>query len=168
MSCKLCAEKLSPINFSKLNRACASCRRHYTQMQAGFKGVKLEAKDSTELWDNSEAYNEWVSSLGSAEEIDQVSVSSKEEYTQQRCDIRDMRGDVGLPKFAPLESQVYTAWVEEGVKDEKMQEVLGLTYRQLQHVKAVVRMKLRKQMNYFKTVQKLEADAEDLKKRKGL
>jgi hypothetical protein len=79
-----------------------------------------------------------------------------------------MRSEVGLPSFAPLESQVFTAWIEEGVRDDKIQEVLGLTYRQLSHVKAVVRIKLKKQMAYFLTVKKLSKDAEDLKKRKGL
>lgn len=168
MTCRLCTEKLSPANYSKLGRACASCHRHYTQMRSGFKGVRPEPKDDTELWDNSAAYDEWVLSLGSDSGSEQVALPTKEEYTKQRCDIRDMRGEVGLPKFAPLESQVYTAWVEEGVKDEKMQEVLGLTYRQLQHVKSVVRTKLRKQMAYFKTIKKLEADATDLKQRKGI
>jgi hypothetical protein len=166
MSCKLCFEKLSFAHVDKIGRACASCRRHYLQMQAGFKGVRPEPKDETELWDNSSVYESWANSLSA--ENERVQLDTKEEYVQQRCDTRDMRAVVGLPEFAPLESQVYTAWIEEGVKDGKIQEVLGLNYDQLSHVKRVIRVKLQKQMAYFKTVKRLEDQAEDLKKRKGL
>lgn len=167
MSCKLCTEKLSPSNFFKLRGACGPCRKNYEQMRAGFRGVVYEQQEKVSTWDNSEAYNEWVGSLGT-ESTDQVSVKSNEEHTKQRCDVRDMRGVVGMPKFHPLEAQVYTAWVEEGVKDDKMKEVLGLTYAQIQHVKSVVRMRLRKQMSFFKAVQKVDDEAAVIKKRKGL
>jgi len=165
MSCKLCSEPLSYANFSRLSRACTHCHRHYEQMRAGFRGYRPEPKKKDNLWDNSSAYEEW---LQVAPPIEQVRLFAKEEYAKQRCDIRDMRGDVGLPKFEPLESQVYNAWIEEGVKVDKMAEVLGLSTTQIRHIMSVVRMKLRKQMAYFQEVQKLEADAEDIKKRKGL
>jgi len=161
MSCRLCTEKLSAANLFKLSRACASCKKQYDQMRAGFRGVVYEPKKEVEKWDNSVAYEEWVQSLGEDDELERVKVDAKEEYTQQRCDIRDMRGAVGLPKFLPLERQVFTAWVEDGVKDGRMQEALGLTYNQLQHVKAIVRMRLRKQMAYFQTVKKLAEEKHD-------
>jgi len=165
MQCKYCVTKLTLYDAFRLKGACPACRRHYEQLRAGYKGFKPEPKDETVRWDNSAVYDEWLSSL---EEAKPIVISNKGEYTEQRCDIRDMRTDVGLPKFAPLESQVYTAWIEEGVKDGKMQEVLGLTYKQLSHVKSVVRLKLKNQMVYFKTVKRLETEAEDMKKRKGL
>jgi hypothetical protein len=124
-------------------------------MRAGFRGVVYEPKKEVEKWDNSGAYDEWMQSLGEEDTLEQVKVNAKEEYTKQRCDIRDMRNAVGLPKLLPLEAQVYTAWVEDGVKDGRMQEALGLTYNQLQHVKAIVRMRLKKQMAYYKTIQRL-------------
>jgi len=159
MSCKFCSEKLDSSNLSKVSRACAPCKKQYDQMRAGFRGVVYEPKVKTEKWDNSEAYDEWIQSIGD-DGTDVVSVKSKDEYTEQRCDVRDMRNTVGLPKFFPLENQVYTAWIEDGVKDEKMQEVLGLTYNQLQHVKRMVRMRLRKQMSCFQVVKKLSVEAE--------
>jgi hypothetical protein len=155
MSCKLCTEKLSAANLFKLSRACASCKKQYSQMRAGFRGVVYEPKKEVEKWDNSGAYDEWMQSLGEDDGLEQVKVNAKEEYTKQRCDIRDMRNAVGLPKLLPLEAQVFTAWVEDGVKDGRMQEALGLTYNQIQHVKAIVRMRLRKQMCYFQEIQKL-------------
>jgi hypothetical protein len=168
MKCKYCDLKLTLDNYPKPNRACAACRRHYEQLKAGFKGVKPELKDETEIWDNSTAYEEWISVLEDSDIPEKVVLNSNGTYTEQRCDVRDMRTEVGLPKFKPLESQVYTAWVEEGVKDNKMQEVLGLTHRQLAHVKSVVKVKLKKQMAYYLTVKKLNKDVELLKKRKGI
>jgi hypothetical protein len=166
MACKLCTEKLSYANLSKLSRACAPCRRQYQQMRSGFSGYKPEQKEKHNLWDNGAAYEEWVQSLGDAQ-VEQVNVRTKDEYTEQRCDVRDMRGEVGMPKFAPLESQVFTAWIEEGVKPEKIAEVLGLSRSQVRHVMSVVRMKLRKQMSFYQEVKKLSAEATDLAKRKG-
>lgn len=167
MSCKLCFEKLDYSLVSKIGRACASCRKQYTHMMAGFHGVVPEKKSERELWDNSESYQDWVTNLGEADPAERVPLK-KEDYTQQRCDTRDMRRLVGLPEFKSLEGQVYTAWIEEGTKDERMQEVLGLTYDQLQHVKSIVRIKLRKQMAFYFEIKQLEAQAEALKKRKGL
>lgn len=164
MPCNLCTEPLSYANLSRLSRACPPCCRHYEQMNAGFKGYRPEPMKKCDLWDNSSAYEEW---LQVAPLIEQVRLHAPEEYAKQRCDIRDMRGDVGLPKLEPLESQVYNAWIEEGVKIDKMAEVLGLTTTQIRRIMSVVRMKLKQQMGYFKAIQKLEADAEDLKKRKG-
>jgi hypothetical protein len=168
MGCKYCSSRLTYENLYKLKGACSACHRHYEQLRAGFKGVKPEPKDETVRWDNSSAYEEWLNSLNDPALAEKIAVDSKGTYTEQRCDIRDMRSDVGLPKFEPLEGQVFTAWIEEGVKDNKMQEVLGLNYRQLSHVKAVVRIKLKKQMAYYLTVKRLSKDAEGIKKRKGI
>lgn len=168
MACKLCTEKLSYANVSKMSRACASCHRQYQQMLSGFRGYKAEPKDKHNFWDNSTVYEDWVKSLGEAQVADPVSVKSKAEYTEQRCAVRDMRGDVGMPRFAPLESQVYTAWIEEGVKVDKIAEVLGLSTKQVRHVMSIVRMKLRKQMLYYQEVKKLTLEADDLKKRKRI
>ena len=120
MACKLCTLPLVYSNLYKMRGACASCKKQYDQLRAGFRGVMQESKDKPSRWDNSEAYEEWAKGL-EANDLDHVMIHSKKEYAEQRCDTRDMRREVGLPKFARLESQVYVAWIEEGVKDEKEQ-----------------------------------------------
>lgn len=167
MSCKLCPVKIEWAHIAEIGKACPSCRKQYVQMLAGFKGILPTTKEEKELWDNSEAYNEWVGKLEATDADHHISIRSKDEYVKQRIDVREMRNVVGLPPFESLEKQVFTAWIEEGVKDERMQEVLGLTYRQLTHVKSVVRARLRKQMAFYHQVQKLEAQAEQIKKQKG-
>jgi hypothetical protein len=137
-------------------------------MSAGMKGLKPEQKKDDTTWDNTAAYEEWVQKIGDEAIVEQVKLKSTKDYVDQRCDIRDMRSEVGLPKFEPLESQVFTAWIEEGVKDDKMAEVLGLSLGQVRHVMAVVRMRLKKQMAYYQEVKKLTLEAEEIKKRKGL
>jgi hypothetical protein len=101
---------------------------------------------------------EWVGNLEETD-ADVVNFKKKGEYVEQRCDIRDMKKIIGLPTFLPLEQQVYTAWIGEGVKDEKIQEVLGLTYSQLFHIKTVIRNRLQRKMSEFQTVKKLEKEA---------
>jgi hypothetical protein len=53
---------------------------------------------------------------------------------------------------------IFTAWILEGQKDGRMQEVLGLTYSQLFQVKKVVKIKLQKQMAYYHQIKKLEKE----------
>lgn len=154
MACKLCKSSITYHNLPFLRGACGSCKKQYEQLRAGFKGVQAETKEKVAHWDNSEAYESWAQGL-EENDLDTVPVSSKKEYTEQRCDVRDMKREAGLPKFADLERQVYVAWIDEGVRDEKIQQVLGLTYNQLQHVKRVVRVRLRKQMAYYQAIKKL-------------
>ena len=158
MSCPLCTKSLTPESVAQVHRACGPCQRQIKQMRAGFHGVLTEPRPQKSIWDNTAAYAEWVNSL---EETDMatVHIRKKDEYVIQRCDLRDMKRIVGLPKFLPLEDQVYTAWINEGVKDEKIQEVLGLSYSQLVHVKKVIRVRLQKQMSYFHTIKRLSKDA---------
>jgi hypothetical protein len=128
-------------------------------MMAGFRGVITESRPLKHIWDNTAGYMEWV---GQLEQTDADTVNlkgKKDEYVELRCDVRDMQRIVGLPKFLPLEQQVYTAWVKEGVKDEKIQEVLGLTYSQLFHVKNVIQGRLRKQMAEYQNIKRLEKEA---------
>lgn len=157
MTCPVCPQKLTPQVYHLLSRACASCQRQLRQMMAGFNGVMVESKPKRTRWDNTEAYEEWKSHLT---ENDTVRVRLKDDTqdNEQRCDIRDMKRVCGLPKFLPLEKQVYTAWIMEGQKDERIQEVLGLTYSQLFHVKSVVRIKLQKNMAYYHQIKKLEKE----------
>lgn len=157
MKCPVCPIKLTPEVYGLINKACQSCQRQIRQMMAGFNGVIAEPRRLKETWDNTQAFEEWKSGLTEAD-TDPVALRKKDEYTTQRCDIRDMKRVVGLPKFPPLEEQVFTAWVLEGEKDERMQEVLGLTYSQLFAVKNVVKKRLQKQMAYYHQIQKLEKE----------
>lgn len=157
MACPVCPQKLTFDYVKLLNKACGPCQRQIRQMMAGFHGVVTEPRAKKNVWDNTAGYLEWVAQL---KETDMVAATlrKKDEYVVQRCDLRDMKKVVGLPKFLPLEDQVFTAWVNEGVKDEKVQEVLGLTYSQLVHVKKVIRIRLQKQMQYFHTIKQLEKE----------
>jgi hypothetical protein len=158
MACMLCTQKLTYENTKLIDKACGSCQRHLKQMRAGFRGVITESRPLKHIWDNTAGYMEWVGQLEQTD-ADTVNVKKNGEYVTQRCDVRDMKRIVGLPQFLPLELQVYTAWIVEGVKDEKIQEVLGLTYSQLFHVKNVIQKRLQKQMAEFHQVKKLEKEA---------
>lgn len=158
MTCLVCPMKLTPEVYPLLNKACPSCQRHIRQMLAGFRGVMVESKPKNTRWDNTEAYEDWKSQLT---ENDAVKVRLKDDAqeNEQRCDIRDMKRVCGMPKFLPLEKQVFIAWILEGQKDERIQEVLGLTYSQLFHVKGVVRIRLQKQMAYYHSIKRLEDES---------
>lgn len=140
-----------------MRQACSSCQKQLKQMLAGFRGVITETRAKKTLWDNSVAYEEWKSSLD-PNDLNPVQLRKKDEPVSQRCDIRDMKRVIGVPKFKPLEKQVYTAWILDGTKDERMQEVLGLTYSQLFQVKKVVKNKLQKNMAYYHQIKKLEKE----------
>jgi hypothetical protein len=158
MTCPVCPQKLTPAVYPLLNKACGSCQRHIRQMMAGFRGVVVEHRKEKNTWDNSVAYEAWKAQLTPNDTI-RVSLHVKEEQeTQQRCDLRDMKHVCGLPKFLDLEDQVFTAWLLEGQKDERMQEVLGLTYSQLFQIKKVVKIRLQKQMCYYHQIKKLEKE----------
>jgi hypothetical protein len=157
MQCPVCSLRLTYDVVKLLNKACASCQRHIRQMLAGFHGVIAEPRKEKLLWDNTDAFEDWKAHLADNDTA-VVHLRKKDEYNTQRCDLRDMRKTVGLPKFLPLEEQVFTAWITEGVKDEDIQEVLGLTYSQLFAVKNVVKKRLQKQMAYFHQIQKLEKE----------
>lgn len=158
MTCPVCPQKLTPAAYHLLNKACGSCQRQLRQMMAGFHGVPIEHRKQKTTWDNSEVYEMWKAQL-TVNDIVTVNLNTKEELeTRQRCDIRDMKRVCGLPNFLPLEQQVFTAWILEGAKDERMQEVLGLTYSQLFQVKKVVKIRLQKQMAYYHQIQKLERE----------
>jgi hypothetical protein len=161
MSCPVCPQKMTPAVYHLFDKACGSCQRHIRQMMAGFHGVMVEHRKEKNTWDNSEAYEDWKSQLTANDTI-HVNIHAKEENeAQQRCDIRDMKRVCGLPKLLPLEQQVFTAWMLEGAKDERMQEVLGLTYSQLFQVKKVVKIRLQKQMAYYHSVKRLEKENND-------
>ena len=158
MKCPLCTEKLTYDNIKLLHKACGPCQRQLKQMASGFRGVMLESRPLKFVWDNTKGYEEWMSQLEQTD-ADTVPVKKNAEETEQRCDIRDMKKFVGLPDFLPLEKQVYTAWIIEGRKDEKIQEVLGLTYSQLFHIKTVVKNRLQKQMLQYHKIKRLEKEA---------
>lgn len=157
MTCPVCPQKLTYAVAGLFNKACGPCQRQIKQMMAGFRGVMTEARPQKTLWDNTEAYQAWVDALN-AVEVEAAKLRKKDDYVIQRCDLRDMKRVVGLPKLPPLEDQVYTAWINEGVKDEKIQEVLGLTYSQLFHVKKIIKIRLQKHMAYYHEVKKLEKE----------
>jgi len=157
MSCPVCPLKMTYDVAPMINKACGSCQRQIKQMLAGFRGFMTEARPKKTVWDNTAAYQEWQSRLD-ALDLDPVKLRKKDDYVVQRCDLRDMKRVVGLPKFLPLEDQVYTAWINEGVKDEKIQEVLGLTYSQLFQVKRIIKIRLQKHMNYYHSIKKLEEE----------
>lgn len=157
MSCPVCPLKLTYEVRHLAKRACGPCQRQIKQMMAGFHGVMSEPRPQKNTWDNTEAYELWKDQLTEAD-VKGVSLKKKDDYVMQRCDLRDMKRIVGFPKFPTLEDQVFTAWINEGRKDEVMQEVLGLTYSQLFHVKKVVRYRLQKQMLYYKQIQQLEKE----------
>lgn len=157
MSCPVCPQKLTYQIAHLSPKACGSCQRQIKQMMAGFRGVMTEARPQKTIWDNTVAYTEWVAKLDPAD-TEKVGLKKKDDYVIQRCDLRDMKRVAGLPKFLSLEDQVYTAWINEGVKDEKIQEVLGLTYSQLFHVKKVIKVRLQKQMAYYHQIKKLERE----------
>ena len=160
MACPACPEKLTYKSARLLDKACGPCQRQIRQLMAGFHGVVAEARPQKIVWDNTEVYQEWLNKLTTSE-TGAVHLKKKDDYVIQRCDLRDMKRVVGLPKFLPLEDQVYTAWVNEGVKDEKIQEVLGLTYSQLFQIKKVIRIRLQKQMAYYRQVKQLEKEKQD-------
>lgn len=157
MSCPVCTQKLTYDIVHLASKACGPCQRQIKQMMAGFHGVITEARPEKTVWDNTSAYMEWLNKLDPSD-TDKVNLKKKDDYVVQRCDLRDMKRVVGLPKFLPLEDQVYTAWIKEGVKDEKIQEVLGLTYSQLFHIKKVIKIRLQKQMRYYHTVKQLQQE----------
>jgi hypothetical protein len=160
MSCPVCPQKLTREVYSLVNKACGPCQKQIKQMMAGFHGVIAEPRRLKTTWDNTSAFEEWKAHLTSSD-VAVVHLRKKDDYTTQRCDLRDMKKSVGLPKFLPLEAQVFTAWILEGQKDERIQEVLGLTYSQLFAVKSVVKKKLQKQMAYYKQVQKLAKETDN-------
>ncbi|SRR5260221_460187 len=160
MSCSVCSQKLTYEVCYNAKNACNSCQKQINQMLAGFRGIMTEAHPQKHLWDNTEAYEEWVNKLDPADTA-KVHLKKKDDYVIQKCDLRDMKRIVGLPKWLPLEDQVYTAWVNEGRKDETIQEVLGLTYSQLFQVKKVIKIRLQKQMSYYHSVKKLEEEKSD-------
>jgi hypothetical protein len=123
-------------------------------MQAGFNGVTPEPQKIKETWDNTSAFEEWKAQLLPSDS-DSVSLRKKDAYTVMACDVRDMKLTVGLPTWLPLEEQVYTGWICEVAKDERLQELLGLTYSQLLAVKAVVKKRLQKQMNLYRHIKDL-------------
>jgi hypothetical protein len=155
MSCPVCPQKLTREVYALMNKACGPCQRQIKQMMAGFHGVMAEPRRMKTTWDNTIVFEEWKSQLTESDTAI-IHLRKKDEYVEQRCDLRDMKKVVGLPKFLPLEDQVFTAWILEGVKDEKIQEVLGLTYSQLFAVKSVVKKRLQRQMAYYKQIQLLE------------
>ena len=157
MQCPVCPQKLTYDAIRLMRVACGPCQRQLKQMLAGFRGVISEARSKKTLWDNTPAYEEWKASLD-ATDLAIVLLRKKDNEVNQRCDIRDMKRIIGMPKFLPLEKQVFTAWVLEGTKDERMQEVLGLTYSQLFQVKKIVRNRLQRQMAYYHQVKKLEKE----------
>jgi hypothetical protein len=152
MQCPVCPQKLTYAVAGLVDKACVSCQRQIKQMMAGFRGVITEARPKKTLWDNTETYQAWVDSLQETD-VEKAHLRKKDDYVIQRV--------VGLPKFPSLEDQVYTAWINEGVKDEKIQEVLGLTYSQLFHVKKVIKIRLQKQMAYYHEVKKLEKEGKN-------
>ena len=160
MQCPVCPQKLTYAIVGLVDKACGPCQRQIRQMMAGFRGIVTEARPKKTLWDNTETYQAWVDSL-QATDIEKAHLRKKDDYVIQRCDLRDMKRVVGLPKFPSLEDQVYTAWINEGVKDEKIQEVLGLTYSQLFHVKKIIKIRLQKQMAYYHEVKKLEKEGKN-------
>lgn len=157
MQCPACPQKMTYALIHLVDKACGPCQRQIKQMMAGFRGVVSETRPNKTIWDNTPTFNTWLAQLSDADNVS-VQLKAKDDYVLLRCDVRDMKRVAGLPKFLPLEDQVYTAWINEGVKDEKIQEVLGLTYSQLFHVKKVIRMRLRKQMAYYHQIKKLEKE----------
>lgn len=157
MSCPLCTQKITYQNVGLVDNTCGPCERQLKQLVAGFRGVISEAKPVKATWNNTPAYQDWVSQLTDADK-EPVRLIKKGEYVDLRCDIRDMKRICGLPKFLALEKQVFTAWILEGTKDEKMQELLGLTYSQLIHIKKVVQSRLQKQMAYYLQIKQLERE----------
>jgi hypothetical protein len=160
MSCPVCSQKLTYAVVGLANKACVSCQRQIKQMLSGFNGVTAEPKHIKTTWDNTVAFEEWKASLTSTDTAI-VHIRKKDDHVIQRCDLRDMKRVVGIPRFLPLEKQVFTAWILEGVKDEKMQEVLGLTYSQLFAIKSVVKKRLQKHMAYYHQIQKLDKEKND-------
>lgn len=157
MTCPACPEKMTYALIGLVDKACGPCQRQIKQMMAGFRGVVSETRPNKTVWDNTVTYNAWLAQLTEADNTT-VQLKKSDDYVFQRCDIRDMKRVAGLPKLLSLEDQVYTAWINEGVKDEKIQEVMGLTYSQLVHVKKIIRMRLRKQMAYYHQIKKIEKE----------
>lgn len=160
MQCPVCPQKLTYAVAGLVDKACGPCKRQIKHMLSGFHGVITETRTKDTLWDNTETYQTWVDSLQETD-VEKAHLRKKDDYVIQRCDLRDMKRVVGLPKFPTLEGQIYTAWINEGVKDDKIQAVLGLTYSQLFHVKKVIKIRLQKQMSYFHTIKRLEKDKGD-------
>ena len=157
LGCPICPQPLSYALIDVIDQACGPCRQHITQMWAGFRGVTPQPVKKVYKWDNSAAYEEWKGQLTAQDEVPtQLKKSDNEVFLY--CDIRDMKRVCGYPKFLELEKQVFTSWILEGQKDERSQEVLGLTYSQLTHLKKVVKFRLQKQMAYYRQIQKLERE----------
>lgn len=155
MTCPVCPEKLTYKLIPLIDQACGPCQRHLKQMLAGFHGLTQEHRQKRTLWDNTSAYEEWKDQLLVNDDV-KVRIKDTAEYTEQVCDIRDMKRVCGMPKFLSLEKQVFTAWILEGQKDERIQEVMGLNYSQLFHIKKVIKIRLQKQMAYYHQIKKLE------------
>ena len=155
--CPVCPLKLTPEVYHLFDEACSSCQKHIKQMMAGFNGVPVEHRKQKDTWDNSEAYEDWKSRLGPNDTV-RATLNKKGQEVEQRCDIRDMKHVCGLPKFLELEQQVFNAWIVEGENNERMQEVLGLTYSQLNHVKTIVKIRLQKQMAEYHRIKQLEEE----------
>lgn len=158
MVCPVCPEKLTYQLIPLMDQACGPCQRQLRQLLSGFHGLAKEARPKKELWDNSNAYEDWKSSLTVNDDVT-VRIKDDADYTDQRCDIRDMKRVCGLPKFLPLEKQVFTAWILEGQKDERIQELLGLKYSQVFHVKKVIKVRLQKQMAYYFQIKKMAKES---------
>lgn len=161
MTCPICPQKLTYQLIPLMHTACGPCQRHLKQMLAGFHGVIHEQRQKRVLWNNTGAYEDWKAQLTANDDI-KVRIKDNAEYTEQVCDIRDMKRVCGIPKFLSLEKQVFTAWILEGQKDERIQEVMGLSYSQLIHIKKVVKIRLQKQMAYYHQIKKLEEQAKDV------
>lgn len=157
MTCPVCPEKMTYALIDVIHKACGPCQRQFKQMLGGFRGVPQVPKKKTSRWNNTVAYDEWRSQIVEGD-LFRVAIDAKAEQVEQRCDIRDMKRVCGLPKFLPLERQVFTAWIVDGLKDERIQEVLGLNYSQLVHIKKVVKIRLQKQMAYYHEIKKLEKE----------
>ena len=108
MSCPVCPQKLTYAVVPLLNKACGPCQRQIKQLLAGFHGVLAEPRRLKTTWNNTEAFEEWKTHL-TVSDLALVHLCKKDDYTTQRCDLRDMKKVVGLPKFLPLEDQVFTA-----------------------------------------------------------
>lgn len=157
MVCPVCPMKLTRETYDLIHKACGPCQKNIKQMMAGFHGVIATPQPKKVRWNNTAAYEEWKGKLTENDEV-KVRLKDKAEYNEQACDIRDMKRVVGLPNFLALERQVFTAWLLEGQKDERIQEVLGLTYSQVFHIKKVIKYRLQKQMAYYHQIKKLEKD----------
>ena len=117
MVCPVCPLKLTREVYELESKACGPCRKQIRQMKAGFHGVDPQPQAVKETWNNTAAFEEWKAHWTESD-LAVVHMRKKDDYLQQACDIRDMKRIVGLPKWLPLEEQVYIGWIEETQKDE--------------------------------------------------